>query len=77
MTKYIHYILPIVQIVTALLLTVSILLQQRGTTGGGLFGAGAGVSYYTKRGFEKVLFVATIVLAVLFIVSVLLNLVLA
>lgn len=48
------------------LLIVGILLQQRG---GGLSSAfgGSMVEYSTKRGAEKMIFYATIVLAVLFI----------
>lgn len=54
------------QIGLAVLLTGSILLQQRG---GGLSGAfgGSSMEYSTKRGVEKVVFYATIVFAVLFI----------
>jgi len=70
-------ILTISQIVVALALIVAILLQQRGAGGSALFGGGGGgASYYTKRGFEKILFIATIVLAGLFIVTSFLNLVL-
>ena len=58
-------IIQIVQIVVAVLLIASILMQNRGTGVGGIFGGSSGV-YRTKRGVEKVLFRATIVLAVLF-----------
>lgn len=61
-------IISIVQIVIACLLTLTILLQQRGTGLSGAFG-GEGSFYFKKRGAEKILFIATIVLAVLFIVS--------
>jgi preprotein translocase subunit SecG len=56
----------ITQLVVALLLIVAILLQNRGTGLGGVFG-GSGSVYLTKRGLEKKLFIATIVLAVLFL----------
>ncbi len=70
-------ILTISQIVTALALITAILFQQRGAGGSALFGGGGGgASYYTKRGFEKILFIVTIVLAGLFIVTSFLNLVL-
>ncbi len=70
-------ILTILQIIIALALIVAILFQQRGAGGSALFGGGGGgASYYTKRGFEKILFIATIVLAGLFIISSFLNLVL-
>lgn len=50
----------------AALLTAVILLQSKGTGLGGVFGGGEGNIYRTKRGAEKVLFIGTIVLAVLF-----------
>lgn len=58
-------LLQIIQIVIAVLLMTSILLQNRGTGLSGVFGGSSGV-YRTKRGVEKGLFVTTIVLAVLF-----------
>ncbi len=61
-------ILPIFQIVVSVLLVVAVLLQQRGAGLSGLFGGSDG-GYHTKRGFEKKLFVATIVLAFLFLAS--------
>ena len=59
-------LLPYVQIVLSLLLIGSILLQQRGTGLSGTFGGG-GMEYSTKRGAEKILFYATIGIAILFI----------
>lgn len=59
-------ILLIAQAIVALLLALSILLQNRGSGLGGAFGGDFG-SYYAKRGLEKFLLYATIVLAVLFI----------
>lgn len=67
-------VLSISQIAISVLLIAAILLQQRGVGGSSLFGGGGGESYYTKRGFEKILFVATIILSGLFIVSALLGL---
>ncbi len=61
-----NYILNIVQIIIAALLIAAILLQQRGTGVGGAFGGGGEV-YYKKRGVEKIIFIATIVLTSLFI----------
>ena len=58
----------IVQIITAVLLIVFVLLQQRGSGLGGAFGGGGEV-YQTKRGVEKGLFVATIVVGILFVIS--------
>jgi len=59
-------ILNIVQIALAVLLVVAILLQQRGTSLGGAFGGDSSI-YRSRRGFEKVLFIASIVIAVLFV----------
>lgn len=57
--------LKIGQILIAILLMTAILLQNRGTGVGGVFGGTGGV-YLTKRGVEKKLHIATIVLAVIF-----------
>ncbi len=57
--------IKIAQIVVSVLLIVAILLQNRGAGLGSAFGGSGGV-YLTKRGLEKKLFIATIVLAVLF-----------
>jgi protein translocase SecG subunit len=61
-------IVSVFQIVVCVLLAAAILLQQRGSSAGGAFGGG-GASYFTRRGFEKVLFIATIVLGALFLAS--------
>ncbi|MFA5748354.1 MAG: preprotein translocase subunit SecG [Candidatus Absconditabacterales bacterium] len=58
--------LKIAQVVIAVLLMAAILMQSRGAGLGGVFGGSGGV-YLTKRGLEKKLFMATIVLAVIFI----------
>lgn len=58
-------ILSSAQVVLAVLMVASILLQARGTGLGASFG-GEGNVYRTKRGVEKRLFQATIVLAILF-----------
>lgn len=74
-TMEINAILPIIQIVLAVLLTGSVLLQQSEAGAGGAFGGSDSVSSWrTRRGFEKFLFWATIILAVLFVVSALLAL---
>jgi preprotein translocase subunit SecG len=66
-------ILQIVMIASAVLMVVSILLQQRGATLGAGFGS-SGELYTTRRGFDKNLFEVTIVFAVIFIVSILAGL---
>lgn len=58
-------LLLIAQAIIAVLLTVSILLQNRGSGLGSAFGSDFG-GYYTKRGFERFLVYATIVLAAVF-----------
>jgi len=65
-------ILMIIQIVLAVLLMVVILLQHRGTSLGGAFG-GEGAVYRSRRGAEKFLFYATIIIAVIFVVLALIN----
>ncbi|TXH01516.1 MAG: preprotein translocase subunit SecG [Candidatus Moraniibacteriota bacterium] len=65
-------ILLISQAVIAVLLTVSILLQSRGSGLGSAFGGDFG-GYYTKRGFERFLVYATTILAVLFFVLAIVN----
>ncbi len=71
-------VLPYVQIVLSALLVVCILLQRTGASLGGAFGADNFSSgFHTRRGLEKSLFYATIVLAVLFALSALVNLLLS
>jgi len=67
--------LKIIQIVLAIALTVAILLQNRGTGLSGIFGGGNNV-YLAKRGVEKILFIATIVLSILFFSVSLLSIIL-
>ncbi|MBU4284733.1 preprotein translocase subunit SecG [Patescibacteria group bacterium] len=67
-------ILNIAQIVIAVLLSILILIQQRGTGLSSAFGGEGGV-YFKKRGAEKVIFIATIIMAILFILSAILRMV--
>lgn len=62
----------IAQAVVAIFLTVSILLQNRGSGLGSTFGGDFG-GYYTKRGMEKFLIYATVVFAVIFFVLAITN----
>lgn len=55
----------ILQIITAVLLIILILLQNRGTGIGELFG-GEGNVFRKKRGAEKILFQITIIISILF-----------
>lgn len=66
-------ILPIIQIVIAVLLIAAILLQQRGSGLSSVFG-GEGESYHTRRGLEKKIFIGTIALAGLFFAVSFINL---
>lgn len=60
-------ILSVIQIIASVALVIAILFQQRGGGGSAIFGGGGG-NYYTKRGFEKILFVLTVIFACLFII---------
>ncbi len=64
----------ILQLISGLLMIITILLQQRGTGLSGLFGGGGDV-YRTKRGAEKTLFIATIILSFVFLGSGILSLI--
>jgi len=64
--------LTIIQIAVSVLLIGAILMQQRGTGLSATFG-GEGNIYRTKRGIEKIIFVSTIVLAILFFAAALIN----
>jgi len=64
--------LSILQFVLAIILSIAVLLQNRGTGLGAAFG-GEGNVYRTKRGVESFLFKATVVLSVLFLLVSLLN----
>ena len=73
--------LTILQTIIAVLLIVVILLQQKGAGAGSMFGGGSGGSdsgnvFSTKRGIEKTLHRATIILALVFLGLALTNLML-
>jgi len=68
-------ILQIVNVGAAVLMIVSILLQQRGASLGAGFGS-SGELYTTRRGIDKNLFEVSIVFAVIFILSILVGLLL-
>lgn len=62
--------MPYAEITLSLLLIAGIVLQQRGAGLGGAFGGDNFAStFYKRRGAEKFLFNATIVIAVLFVLS--------
>lgn len=67
-------IVPYAQIVLSLLLIIGIVLQNRGATLGGAFGGDNFAStFYKRRGAEKFLFQATIIVSVLFVISAILG----
>lgn len=68
-------ILQTITIASAVLIILAILLQQRGASLGAGFG-GSGELYTTRRGIDKNLFEVTIVLTVIFILSILAGLIL-
>lgn len=69
-------LLQIVTIGSAVLMMLCILLQARGASLGAGFGS-SGELFTTRRGIDKNLYEATIVLAVVFVMSILVNLILA
>jgi len=58
--------LNIALIIISVLLILSVILQSKGAGLGGLSGADAGSVFTARRGVERTLFLATIVLSVVF-----------
>ncbi len=70
--------LPYAEIILSILLIVGIVLQQRGATLGGAFGGDNFAStFYKRRGAEKFLFNATIVIAILLVLAAIASFLLA
>lgn len=68
--------LSIAQLALSIVLIVLILLQERSSGLSGAFGGGSeGGAYQTRRGFERIIFMATIIIAVAFAVLSLVNLI--
>lgn len=65
-------IIDIIQIISAILLVILILIQNRGSSLGSAFGGESSV-YRTKRGAEKGVFILTIICAVIFLVTAVVN----
>ncbi len=65
-------IIAVSQLILAVLLIAVILLQQKGAGLGSAFG-GSGTVYTTKRGVDKILHQATIVISILFFALALAN----
>lgn len=68
--------LQIVTLVSGILVMVLILLQARGASLGAGFGA-SGELFTTRRGIDKSLHEATIVMVIIFVLSIVVNLILA
>ncbi|MCL2174203.1 preprotein translocase subunit SecG [Candidatus Saccharibacteria bacterium] len=68
-------ILPTITIISAALMVLMILLQSRGATLGAGFGS-SGELFTTRRGLEKNLYETTIVIAVIFVLSIVVSLIL-
>lgn len=66
-------ILQTITFISGILLMASILLQQRGASLGAGFGS-SGELYTTRRGLDKNLFEVTIIIAVIFVFSILISL---
>jgi len=76
--EFLHGILPYVQITLSVLLVGAVVLQRTGASLGGAFGSdNFSTGFHTRRGMEKTLFNATIVLGILFALSALLNLIIS
>lgn len=64
---------PVITLISAILLTVFILLQTRSANLGAGFG-GSGEIHNTRRGIDKIMHQITIILAVVFVLSIVLYL---
>lgn len=70
-------ILPYIQIILSVILILAILLQQSGAGVGGALGGGdVGSFHSTRRGFEKFLFILSIIVGILFVLSAFLTIIL-
>ncbi len=67
-------IFQIITVASAILMTVLILLQTRGASLGAGFG-GSGELFTARRGVDKSMYQVTIVLAVLFVASLVLGII--
>ncbi len=66
-------ILNMAQIIVAAGLIVIVILQARSSSAGSMFGGGDSPVYHTRRGIERTLFNATVVLAIMFFILAILN----
>jgi protein translocase SecG subunit len=70
-------VLPYIQVTLSILLIAAVLLQQSDAGVGGAFGGGDNFSagFHTRRGFERILFISTIIIGILFTLSALVALI--
>ena len=64
----------VVIIVISVLITLSVLIQNQGSSVGGMFGNDSSV-HHAKRGFDKAIFIFTLILSIALICILVLNLV--
>jgi len=69
-----EHIFQIITIVSMILMTILILLQTRGASLGAGFG-GSGELFTARRGVDKTMYQVTIILAILFVGSLVLGIV--
>lgn len=75
MMSTVQAVLPYVQIALAVVLAAAILLQRSEAGLGAGFGADSfSTAHRERRGFEKTLFISTIVVALLFVASTVVSL---
>ncbi len=65
--------LPWMQVIISVAVVAAILLQRNDAALGGVFGGGDSIAH-TKRGIERGLFITTVVLAALFVITAILSL---
>ncbi|MBI3954493.1 preprotein translocase subunit SecG [Candidatus Collierbacteria bacterium] len=66
-------LLLLLQLFTSLILIIMILIQSQGSSLGRSFGGST--TYHSRRGAERSLFIATIIMAVVFVALSLLNII--
>ncbi|OGJ51978.1 preprotein translocase subunit SecG [Candidatus Peregrinibacteria bacterium RIFOXYB2_FULL_32_7] len=62
-------IIKFIQIISAILLTIFIIAQQRGSGLGSIAGTSSNQVFTSRRGPEKIIFNATVVLLAVFVLS--------
>ena len=67
--------ISITQVIISVILIVLILLQERSSGLSGVFGGGESEFYTKRRGLERLIFIATIALVIIFALLSLVNLI--